>query len=590
MSWRLRIVAIALVACGFFLGHLLIDRMAINQKKYATSQYIDKRFVELVAGLGNAGAFTVHGRLVGINDEILGQKGLSRVTVEKVRQAVDSGAIYSARGQVAFNRQFCAKANPKKEEIIWRGGFFDRNGIPLARTTGNEKFSTMEREYLRGREFSPVIGHFNPVYGTRNLEKEMDGYLSGRAHDPVFHETDNPLKRIIVGDDITLTLDSDLQKYGYDRMTGAKGAIVVMDVRSGEVLAAVSAPSYDPNAKDRRVWEKVVRDGEEKLYENRAFSVLYPLGSTFKTVVMLAWLDSAGMGDHRHGFSVLCTGRRNAYNIADEYKEHGHGAVGLEKGFIQSCNPFFSELGVLMGPGVYHYAVKLGFMEPINLVPQIEGHGYYAMRSLAYSRYENRNGEMKLVTFSRQDFRRNKGIVAQCAIGQNQVTATPLQMAMVAAAAANGGKLLNPYVVREIRSGRGEVMMAAGEPVVMNDRVMNRETARIAKDLMRRVMTEGTGKKVKKIWYENGRFTTEPAGKNGTVVPVAGKTGTAETGRDELAHSWFIGFAPADNPKYAIAVIAENKGKGGAVAAPMAVDVLARALNGNNSRTTIASR
>jgi penicillin-binding protein A len=441
----------------------------------------------------------------------------------------------------------------------------------------------VEREYTYGRELSPVIGHFNAIYGTRNLEKELDSYLSGRAHDPVLHETSNPLKRIVLGDDVYLTLDHSLQKYGYELMGNTRGAIVVMDVNTGEVLAAVSTPSYDPNSKDRRVWDGMVRDTDEKLYENRAFSVLYPLGSTFKTVVMLAWLESGRAAHGHEGFSVLCTGRRNAYNIADEYKEHGHGTVGLEKGFIQSCNPFFSELGVLMGPSVYNYAVKLGFNSPINLVPQVEGHNYYATRSLAFSYYENVEGEKKLHTFTKADFRRNKGIVAQCAIGQNLVSATPIQMAMVTAAVANGGRLLNPRVVREIRTAKGERMIVSREPVVIKERVMNHETSRMARDLMRRVMTEGTGKSVKKLYIENGSFTTEPVGAHPTPVPVAGKTGTAETGRDEKAHSWFIGFAPVDNPRFAIAVIAENKGKGGAVAAPMAVNVLAQALNGGKA-------
>jgi len=130
--------------------------------------------------------------------------------------------------------------------------------------------------------------------------------------------------------------------------------------------------------------------------------------------------------------------------------------------------------------------------------------------------------------------------------------------------------------------------MDGREPVIMRDRVMDQETARIARDLMRRVMAEGTGKGVKKIFCDNGKYITGPGGPNAVPVPVAGKTGTAETGRDEKAHSWFIGFVPADNPKYAIAVIAENKGKGAAVATPLAVDILTQALN--NRKTVMASR
>jgi peptidoglycan glycosyltransferase len=580
MSGRFRIVSVLLVAGGLFLGYLLVDRMVVNKKTYATSRYIDKKFVEVVSRLDRAGAFVVDGRLVRINEDVLEEKGFHKGTVEKIRQAVNSGAIHAARGEVVFNSRFCARANPKKEEIVWRGAFLDRNGVALTKTTVSEKLFSVKREYPFGREFSSIIGHFHDIYGTRNLEKELDRYVTGKTHSPIYHDENNPLKRIALGDDVFLTMDSGLQRYGYGLMGETKGAIAVLDARTGEVLAAVSTPSYDPNTKDRQQWNMISDDRIEKLYENRVFSVLYPLGSTFKTVVTVTWLDTSSKGDGRDGFSVFCTGRPNQYKIADEYKEHGHGTVNLEKGLIQSCNPFFSELGVALGPSLYEYAVKFGFNSPINLMPQIEGHTFLATRSLAFSHYEYSGGDKTLHTYTKADFRRNKGVVAQCAIGQNLVSATPVQMAVVAATIANGGRLFNPYVVREIRTARGEKTMTGSGPVAAGGRVMSDSTARTVRDLMRRVMLEGTGKNVKKLYFENGTYTTEPTGPGAVVVHVAGKTGTAETGRDEKAHSWFIGFAPADNPQVAIAVIVENGGKGGAVAAPKAVDMIARALNG----------
>ena len=579
MSVRFKVVTLFLVGCGLFLGYLLVDRMVISRKKFATSPFVDKKFVETIERLEKSGAFYVNGRLVGINEEVLGRAAPARGIQEKVRQAVSSGALYSAQGRVVFNPRFCAKANPKKEHIVLRGGFFDRNGVSLTATTVNAKLFLMKREYGFGREFSPVIGHFNAIYGARNLEKELDPYLSGRAHYPVPQDENDPFNPVILGDDVVLTLDSGLQKYGYDLMGKSKGALVVVDVKTGEVLAAVSTPSYDPNTKDRQVWDRVSHDKDDKLYQNRAFSVLYPLGSTFKTVVTIAWLDSAKKGDDRPGFSVLCTGKRNQYHIADEYKEHGHGTVNLEKGFVQSCNPFFSELGVALGPTVADYTEKLGFNSPINLIPQVGSHGYFAATSLAYAFYDYSGSEKTLHAYTKRDFRRNKGIVAQCAIGQNLVSATPLQMALVAAAVANGGMLVNPSVVREIRTARGEKMVESKGLGDGGRRVMREATAAVVRGLMQRVMTDGTGKHVKKLYVENGAHTTEPVGDRPVPVPVAGKTGTAETGRSDRAHSWFIGFAPADNPRVAIAVIAENGGKGGAVAAPKAVEMLARALD-----------
>ena len=579
MKARFAVVAVVLTACGLFLGYLLIDRMVISKQRYATTRYIDKKFVETVSRLDDEGAFAVNGRAVELKEDMMLRKGLQRGVAEKIKQAVASGAIYGANGKIVFNTRFCSKANPKKEDIIERGEFHDRNGVNLTKTTVNEKLYMVKREYPRGKEFSSVIGHFNALYGTRNLEKELDGYLEGRAHHRVRRDESDPFSRVVLGDDVFLTLDSSLQRYGYELMGKKKGAIVALDVNTGEILAAISTPAYDPNTTDRQAWNSISHDRDEKLYENRAFSVLYPLGSTFKTVVMLAWLDSRGKGQGKEGFSILCTGRKNQYNIADDYKEHGHGHVNLEKGFTQSCNPFFSEMGVALGPVLYDYAVKLGFNSPVNLVPQVEGHGYYATRSLAFSYYEEINGEKTLHTYTKADFRRNRGIVAQCAIGQNLVSATPLQMAMVAATVANGGTLLNPYVVKEIRTGRGEKMIAPGNPFVMKEKVISAATAKMARELMAGVMREGTGKNVKKIYLENGIYTTEPADPRATAITVGGKTGTAETGRDEKPHAWFIGFAPVDKPRVAIAVIVENSGKGGAVAAPKAVEVLARALN-----------
>jgi peptidoglycan glycosyltransferase len=277
----------------------------------------------------------------------------------------------------------------------------------------------------------------------------------------------------------------------------------------------------------------------------------------------------------------------------------------------------------MLGQDLLEYAGRFGFNRDINLIPRIKDYSYNAETSLAFTWNDNKkdNGEIK--SFSPIDFKRNPKLIAQGAIGQNLVTATPLQMAVVASAIANSGVVLNPYIVKEIRTGDGQKILFSARPVQIG-RAVKESTASEIKRLMEEVMQTGTGKDVKKIYFENGRYTTHPSispltkgeskggnpidlftfnnpsnipplikgGEGGffkiAIVKVAGKTGTAEVGDkngngeidpSEKPHSWFIGFAPAGDPKVAIAVIAENQGVGRLTAAPIAMDVLAEALN-----------
>ena len=166
-------------------------------------------------------------------------------------------------------------------------------------------------------------------------------------------------------------------------------------------------------------------------------------------------------------------------------------------------------------------------------------------------------------------------------------------MAIVSATIANKGNMMNPYIIKEIKSGDSKKILFAAKPVDM-ERAIKAKTAIQIKRMMEDVMISGTGKDVRKIYFETSRYTTSPQSRGSASIRVAGKTGTAEVGDkngngktdpDEKPHSWFIGFAPADNPKIAIAVIAENQGFGSLTAAPIAMDVLAEALNAGNKKS-----
>jgi peptidoglycan glycosyltransferase len=393
------------------------------------------------------------------------------------------------------------------------------------------------------------------------------------------------MKDLQLGDDVALTLALPVQMLAYELLGDRKGVVVVVDVRTGEIIAAASTPSFDPNTKERVLWQQAFSDSDKRPYENRAFRALYPPGSTFKTVIASAWIEQEGKfaGSSRKELRVHCNGRKNRYGISDI---HTHGIVDLDTGFAESCNLFFSEAGVTLGPLLLDYARMFGFNRRWDLIPQIKDHGFASLESTAFMWNGNAGGG-KGKEFSDTDFRRNPKLIAQGSIGQNLVSATPLQMAMVAATVANRGVMRTPYIVKEIRTGDGKVVEFSATTIA-GQRVIAEKTALRLKDMMEKVMTMGTGKNVKKVFLEGNRFTIAPQTANGSIVRVAGKTGTAEVGDrnnngqkepNERPHSWFIGFAPADNPRYAIAVIAENQGFGSLAAAPIAVEVLAEAMN-----------
>ena len=565
---------------GVFAIYFLFDRMIVHKERYLTASYTDKAFVQLMDTLIADGVFKMNEGEIILDEKTLRDKNIGKKTEERIRNHL--AFLYTRNGKIYFDKQSVSIVNSRAfaEERILRGSFLDRNGVVLARSDVDEKTWKQKRQYPYGPEFYHLIGHWNLTFGKRNLEKELDDYLNGKLHSPVYRKTSDPFKQLQLGDDVILTIDSKIQRLAYSLMYGKKSAVVVLDVRTGEILAAVSAPSFDPNTEERNMWREAFMD-EERPYENRAFSVPYPPGSTFKTIVASAWLESENSETE---YRTICTGKKNKYGISDI---HVHGREDIAKAYADSCNVFFSEIGVLLGKDLLDYSERFGFNKDINLVPQIRDHSYKAEKSIVFSWNDFRKGKNEVKVFSSIDFKRNPRLVAQGSIGQNLTTATPLQMAMVAATIANKGVLLNPYIIKEIRTGDGKKILFFAKPIEIG-RAAKAKTALEIRRLMEAVMLTGTGKDVKKIYLEDGKCTTSPKNKYDKSLRIAGKTGTAEVGDkngngkidlDEKPHSWFIGFAPADNPKVAIAVIAENQGFGSLTAAPIAADILAEACN-----------
>jgi peptidoglycan glycosyltransferase len=569
--------------------YFLADRMLIRRDEFQTSRFQDKKFIGLMNELIEKGIFEVRDEQALVDEQKLRLRELGKRTEQRVRDYIPY--LYVKDGRIYFEDRSASIANIRQNanEFLIRGRFLDRNGVVLAKSEIDAKTKNVKREYLFGPVFYPVIGHDHVVYGKRNLEKVLDAYLSGVIHAPVYQRTDDSVKKTRLGDDVVLTIDSSIQKAAFDAMAGKKGAVVVLDVKTGEILAAVSAPAFDPAAKEAEVWRKVFRDNKERLYENRAFSALYPPGSTFKVVVASAWIERIKANGEEKNLKLLCDGKKNKYQISDI---HAHGMVDFERAFAESCNVYFSEIGVRLGEEIMNYSKLFGFGKPVNLLPGLPDLAYEAIKSDAFTQTEERayaqpdTASAKSLHQAAFDFRHNPKLVAQGAIGQNLVQATPLQMAMVAATVANGGIALAPSILKELRKGGGKALFSAGKGE--SHRVIEKETSEKIRKLMIMVMTKGTGKGVRKLYYDGRRYTTKPVGAEAKAVTVAGKTGTAEVGdkngnghidQDEKPHSWFIGFAPADQPQFAIAVAAENQGFGSLTAAPIAVDVLAEALN-----------
>lgn len=567
--------------------YFLADRMIIGRDRYFHAGYIDKAFIELMETMISDGVFKIDGNEIMIDEEALESKELKEKTKERVRNSL--AFLYIRNDRIFFDRQSVSIANNRvfADERIVRGRFLDRNGNVLAESIVDEKTWRQERRYPYGPEFYHIIGHWHLVFGRRNLEKELDEYLRGKVHPPIYRKTSDPLKKLEVGDDVILTLDRNIQKRIFEQMEGKKGAVVVLDVQTGEILGAAGSPSFDPNAKEKEIWKEALADNERRPFENRAFSSVYPPGSTFKTVVASAWIERDKKNPVLNDYRVSCTARKNKYDISDV---HAHGKVDFEKAYAESCNIFFSEVGVLLGRDLLDYSERFGFNSNINLIPQLKGHSFNAESSRAFLWSENKKNGLK--AFGAPDFKRNPKLVAQGAIGQNLISATPLQMALVAATIANRGILLNPYVVKEIRTAEGNKVQFAAKPVEIL-RAVKERTAEEIRKMMMVVMDKGTGKDVKKIYLEDDRYIIGSKNSGGRIITVAGKTGTAEVGNrnvngsidaDNRPHSWFIGFAPAHNPRFAIAVIAENQGFGSLTAAPIAMEVLAEALNANSDR------
>lgn len=399
---------------------------------------------------------------------------------------------------------------------------------------GDEKFNFFEPE-MDGR--SGVERFYNSflrgVPGERRIRVDALGYAISEW----------TTVESAPGPDLVLTIDARVQRAAEKAMAGCKGAIVVLDPRTGDIVSSVSAPSFDLNIFIPCIGEKEygeLRDDPESPFLDRAMAGLYAPGSTFKPIVALAALSSGLKAEETHfcmgyyeagGMSLKCTSR------------WGHGPLEMTEAIMRSCNPYFCNAGVMAGTNAICSASRsFGLGSKTGVDFGIDAAGVVP------------DADWKMRRYSQRWY---FGDLVQMSIGQGMLLATPLQMARVAGALGTG-RLVKPRLKTDI-------------PVSSEALPFRKDHLDIVRKGMRMVVA-GNG---------IARGTGYRAGID-VPVPVSGKTGTAEIGRGETRrkNAWFIAYAPSDDPEVAIAVIVENAEGGGVDAAPKAAAVLKEFFRG----------
>jgi len=406
------------------------------------------------------------------------------------------------------------------------------------------------------------------LLGKAGLEKTWDGELRGNGGGQQV-EVDALGRRVRVlkevsdlpGATLTLTLDRDLQETAERALGDAEGAIVALDPRNGEILAMVSHPAFDPNAFARGIrraeWRELAQDPKHPL-NNRALQGQYPPGSTFKIAVATGALEEGVVNPFTH---VGCSGGVAFGNhFFHCWRKGGHGSVDLHRAIVESCDVFFYQVGQRLGvDGIAKWARLLGLGVPSGIRLEHEKTGTIP------------DSEWKRRRFNQPWF---AGETLSVAIGQGYVTATPLQMAQMAAMIANGGIRYRPYFVKRVDAPDGTLREEV-QPEILGNANLKPSTLEQVRAGMRDVVMGqgGTGHKARVPGIE-------VAGKTGTAQAVkleGGRDGTSRGARESRDHAWFIAFAPVEAPEIAIACIVEHAGEhGGTVAAPIVQQILAR--------------
>ncbi|MYW67552.1 penicillin-binding protein 2 [Streptomyces sp. SID8379] len=470
--------------------------------------------------------------------------------------------LNSARIQV-FQAQSLDDNSANRRETIQRydqpRGDILVQGKPITGSKDTGESYKYERTYKNGPLYSPVTGYASQTYGTTFVESAEDDVLSGT--DPMLSTVPfwNEVSRFQnAGGDVETTINAAAQKAAYDGLGGKKGAVAAIDPASGKILALVSTPSYDPGdiagtgQSDVDTWNALNSASSQPML-NRAIRQTYPPGSTFKVVTAAAVLENNVVNgittdtDTPSPYTLPGT----TTQLTNESSSAACEDATLEYAMRVSCNTVFANLGVQVGLG--------------DMVKMAENFGF------------NDSGIKVPMTAAKSNFDTdmNDSQLALSSIGQFDTAATPLQMAMVSAAVANGGTLMQPHLVDKTTKANGTTVSTTDNKTYQQ--VMSAYTATQLQQMMVDVVTKGTG--------TNAQIPG---------VTVGGKTGTAQNGvnNEGTPYAWFISYAQgpdASTPQVAVAVVVEDASadradiSGGGSAAPIARSVMEAVLNSSGS-------
>lgn len=457
--------------------------------------------------------------------------------------------VFQADNLNADSRNQRARAD---QYSIQRGQILTADGKPIATSPKSGDTYHFDRKYTDGKLYASVTGYYNPIGAPTGIEGAMNAQLSGTSSDQVLAR----LQNIVTGQDpkgasVQLTIQPKVQRAAYDALGNQRGAVVAIDPKTGKVLALVSKPSFDPNAIANHssgvsAYAALSAKAVNPLVNRAIAGGLNPPGSTFKLITSSAALES-GKYTPSSKFpsptSYQLPGTSTVIHNADGEFCGAEKTASIATALSLSCNIPFAQLGMKLGDAALRtQAQKFGFGQPLSIPLKVTPSTYPAAPL-------------------------DSAQTAQTAFGQYEDRATPMQMAMVAAAIGNGGVEMKPNLVEKVVSPSLEIT----QPFTPQE--------------LGRPVSDKTASQVKAMMVSS---VNSGAARNATIqgVDVAGKTGTAQNGANQPYTLWFTGFAPASNPKVAVAVVVENggglgqSGVGNVVAAPIARQVMEAVLNG----------
>ena len=453
-----------------------------------------------------------------------------------------------------FSRQLIAEYNVERGRIFTRDGLLLAESVPNPNERSRYRFV---RRYPQGDLYGLITGYYSRVYGRSAIERSMNAYLSGDSPELAISTfTDLFLGRPRRGGSLFLTIDSNLQEVAREALGSNRGAVVAMDYENGDLLAMWATPGFDPNVlaegSDREIksaWRQLNADPDKPLVA-KSHQELYLPGSSFKIVTAAAALEHGSgpqsVWPNPHRLPLPLT-NEELQNFGDSHCNGGSSQITLAEGFEESCNVTFAEVGLELGPEVMSEQARAfglcGTMPPDRTTCEEQTISF----ELPFQ-----TGRFPEPAY----FERNDPLLAFSAIGLDNDLVNPLQMALIASAVANGGEMMTPRVVRQVRDSQGRVIREfAPDPV---GEVMSEGSARALRQMMLAVVNEGTGSAARIPGIE-----------------VAGKTGTATNGEGRPPNAWFTAFASKGDRRIAVSVIVldggslGNEATGGQVAAPI---------------------